>query len=286
MEVVNGVMMSGFAMADFRTRLNGSRKAAITLPEPYEVGGCTNCNGGGTIAVSIYGDGPYPSPPTAAKVDHFDDGWYKVERYGYPCPMCNSATQDGLITALRADCGLNEEELDWRLDYIDGMDGKENALTAARNMLSMTPEPRGLLTLFGSYGVGKSGIAKALVAAFVKAGVKAKYTRAAEILNQARQAMKGDGEDAMMWELSRYRFLVVDEVDRVTDSEYAMSTIFTLLDKRYNDRNRSATLLATNKFPDTMGKEWGYLMSRMEDGQRIPIGGDSLRGATARELNI
>lgn len=284
MVTIEGVMLTDYAHSDMTTKINGSKKASICLPEPYENGGCTNCNGGGTIPIAIYGDGPYEYP--IGKCEHLDDGWYKVTRYAYPCPVCNGASSDGVIAAMKRDCGLTPGELEWRLEFIEGMEGKENALKAARKLLAMTPDPKGFLTVFGDYGVGKSGIAKSLVAAFVRAGVKSKYVRAAELLSDARQSMHGDGENALLWRLNRYKFLVIDEVDRIADTNYAMSTLFTMLDQRYNRRNSVATMLATNKFPDNMGDDWRYLMSRMEDGPRVPLGGITLRGAAARRLDL
>jgi DNA replication protein DnaC len=148
-------------------------------------------------------------------------------------------------------------------------------------LLAQTPRPTGWLTFFGDYGKGKSGILKSLIAAFIRASVKAKYIRANDILTMVKASFSKDAETTeqdIAESLMRYQVIAIDEVDRIPATDWARATLFSILDRRYNTRKTCATIFATNMTPDRMPQEWKYLMSRMKDGLRVPVGGEDLRG--------
>ncbi len=246
--------------------------------------GCSNCNGGGMIMLSWILGGPFTTPPHGIPVV-IDGQWYRTERRSYPCPVCRAEDAHMLRAALIEDSGLCEEELGFRLHYIEDMEGKEIALREANLILACAPITTGFHTFFGDYGRGKSGILKSIVACLILMGVKAKYVRANELLSMVRHTYNSDGESEAdtMRAFTSYQLLAIDEVDRVSMTDWAKATLFGILDDRYSVRNVRATLLATNQFPDQMGDDWAYLMSRMEDGNRIPVGGVSLRGQVRGE---
>jgi DNA replication protein DnaC len=161
------------------------------------------------------------------------------------------------------------------------MPGKEVALSSAHILLAMAPAPTGLTTLFGDYGRGKTGILKSLTAQFILAGVSARYCRAADLLGEIRSTYR-DGseisEEEIIALVGGIRFLAVDEVDRISATDWAMSTLMRILDTRYTRRALVATMIATNAQPDSMTAQWGYLQSRLRDGARIRVGGQDLRG--------
>lgn len=71
--------------------------------------------------------------------------------------------------------------------------------------------------------------------------------------------------------------LAVDEVDRVSLTQWTSETIFRILDARYQSADRRATLLVSNTAPDAMKAEYAYLVSRMRSGQIIPLSGADMR---------
>lgn len=276
MKTIDGVSVGNYTHAMASQAIEQGKLVYIGVPEGG--GSCANCGGGGLIVLTFTPKHPASSP--SGKGTSINGLWYNnVENTSYPCPICMD-TPD--MSVLFEDSGLNYDESFWKLDYIEDMPGKENALTEARKLLSGTPRPLGLYTFFGNYGVGKSGILKAVTSAFIRAHIKAKYIRAADFLSEVRSTFTDDNtsEANVIHKYAKYQFLAVDEVDRISDTEWARSTTFTLLDRRYNARNMMATAMATNKFPDKMGDEWKYLMSRMLDGIRVPVGGESLRGVS------
>lgn len=260
-----------------------ARQKKTMLAVPEGAGSCANCNGGGVLVATLILEGPLdyvPSTSLGEAATIIEDKWYKVKNVSYPCPVCRpTAPAITRVGTYMANSGLEPAEQDWSIAFYDGMAGKENAQHAAAKILSQSPTPRGLYVFFGDYGVGKSGLLKSIVSALVKAGVRAKYVRANDILGEIRSAYDtGIPEDAITEKIMHYQFLAVDEVDRISDTEWARATLFGILDKRYNARHLMCTAMATNQWPDRMGDSWKYLMNRMLDGVRVPVGGICLRG--------
>ena len=136
---------------------------------------CPNCGGLQTVIMTVGIAGPFRNIPAGKEpvscLGHISGGWYKVESFGYPCPVC--VDRNELISYYWSSCGLTEAERAWRVDTYALEQGKDSAARAAHAMLAKAPNPNGWLVLYGSNGVGKSGILKAMVAAFVRAGVRA-----------------------------------------------------------------------------------------------------------------
>lgn len=161
------------------------------------------------------------------------------------------------------------------------MEGKKDAVEVGKQILEMLPRPAGWVAIYGSYGVGKSGVLRAIVAACCREMVPARYVRAEDILRELRTTFADDAEvteDEMVQRYGRYQVLAVDEVDRVSDTKWSRSALFTLLDTRYKRRNALATLLATNCDPTQLPAGFEYLQSRMRDGDRVEMTGKDLRG--------
>jgi hypothetical protein len=288
MKTIDGVSVSDELYTEAVIQDQYGRRMLLGFAEDDEATGCSNCNGAGVIMLSWITDGPFPmTPPTGSPIWH-DNNWWKSERKSYPCPICRISDTGTIKSALASDSGLQLEELSYRLDYIEGLEGKTIALNEANMILAQAPLISGFHTFFGDYGVGKSGILKSIVASLIAMGVKARYVRANELLTTVRSTYDNKDVDEIkqMKIYSGYQLLAIDEIDRVSTTDWAKATLFAILDDRYNMRNRRATLLATNEFPDQMGNDWEYLMSRMKDGARIPVGGVSLRGGTQDGLNL
>ncbi len=259
----------------------GNRLVFLKQPAPLP-GGCENCGGWGKFWLQIAIAGPYQSPPGGKDVVTFWEGdqrWYKVDSRCYACPVCDNPAER--LRYLWSSCGLEEHERNWRIDHIAGLPGKERGYNSARDIISTLPRPAGWLIYYGDYGVGKSGLLKSVVAACIRAGVAARYVRAADILAEIRASYGGEfdiREENILREYGSLQLLAVDEIDRISSTPWAQSTLMALMDTRYDRRETCATLMATNLDPSNMSREYGYLQSRMKDGLRVPVGGQELRG--------
>jgi hypothetical protein len=234
--------------------------------------GCPNCGGRKVIIFTILGNDKSSFPPvvTASK---FWDGFFHpiADHIICECPLCSSGDQIELRAYLKSRSGLLENEFDWRIDYIRDRPGKEHALIYAGQILSELPMPKGFILFFGGYGVGKTGILKSLVASAIAVGISAHYTTSAQMLDAFRAEYNGNPAP----DYAGFRLLALDEVDVISNTEWSIAQVREIIDKRYASRFLNATIFATNQAPE---KVWPYLASRLEDGIKVPVGGESLRG--------
>lgn len=270
--------LAGIYFTDYTADFIAERKArgeAVTLCST-EGGRCCNCQSDdGSLIIFVTDGGDHPAQVTfTPRVGH---------HYRFNCPVCNDDSQARLEFLWQLS-GLHSDECDWHIDFVAGLDGKESALATARELLAMTPAPSGWYSLLGSYGVGKTGILKSLVAGFVRAGVEARYVRAEDILTEIRATFDGDTDGGNEFEIirkySRIRVLAVDEVgtDRMSSTQWAQAKLMSVFDNRYSLRDHIATILATNETPESLSTVYGYLASRMKDGRRVVMTGCDLRG--------
>lgn len=200
------------------------------------------------------------------------------------CPVCDPELESDRVNQLLCHSGLQPDEYGWTVDFLADLAGQARAVAVARQMIASAPQPQGWVSLFGPYGVGKSGLMKATVAALCRTGVPALYRRADDILSEAKAIFSEDpaaqdaSERAIKTRYGRYPFLAIDEVDRIADTAWSRAFIFSILDERYNARKKQATMIATNVMPGQLAVHFGYLEDRMKDGQRIVLAGSSLRG--------
>lgn len=288
METINGITISTPMNNELLAYKEAGNDVRLCVPDGEPGPGCPNCNGTGDIGATIIHGGPYTFVPEHTGCMYVGGAWYKVKNVMFKCPLCSgNESRPSVIERIFEDSGLEEVEREWRLEYIENHEDKDIALGAARDMLSRIPTINGIMAFFGNYGVGKSGILKSMTGACARAGVRAKYMRASDVLTQLRSTYDNNGvsEGGVYNSLMRYKFLALDEIDRIADTDWAKAAIFSVLDKRYNARHVMATVLATNSVPDNMGPDWGYMTSRLTDGVRVPVGGQSLRGVQ-RQMNI
>lgn len=261
-------------------------------------GMCGNCGGTGVILVRKLQGGPFRSPPNTAKatITWLDgphaprgEGWYVVQTETHPCPACQLGRegQQRYLRHLQASCGLTAMELRYRLDFLEALarrlqrpnllDGKREALAAVGERLAALPKTTGMLFLFGPPGVGKSGMAKSLVASAVSMGVPAVYTTVPAYI-QARRALMRDAHAAdPAPRLQRAPLVVLDEVDRV-GTEWEAGELYSLVDARTRERHRALTVMISNRTPGELrAAGFGYLVSRAMHGAMIAVGGDDLR---------
>lgn len=159
------------------------------------------------------------------------------------------------------------------------MEGKTIAHKMAQKVLSDAPGVNGFKLLFGDNGMGKSGISKAIINQLSLVGVNAQYVNASSILSRIRATFQNriwETEESIIDEYANIRALAIDEIDVIASTDWSLSTLRAILDKRYTLRETQLTLVITNAMPDEL---WPYLASRCKDGQRILMAGKELRGS-------
>lgn len=269
------------AISDIKTaRASGRPVWQREIPQ-HSSDDCPNCGGAGLLWLEFKLGGPFMTPSTIRTTSAYvGSAWITVETKTYPCPLCTDHT--ALIRSLFERSGLEQGERDWRVDYIDNMVGKEVALCAARGILERTPRIDGWYLFYGDYSKGKTGVLKSVVAQSVLAGVNAHYCRAVDILDAIKttynDGSNGETESAVKARYANMKLLAVDEVDRISGTDWANATLMSVLDTRYSRRSSCCTLFATNSKPNEMPVGFEYLASRFLDGMRIPITGKDLRG--------
>lgn len=249
------------------------------IPVEANPGDCPNCGGVGVLAFRATKSNVYKTA-SLGKLCFYDgehNGWRVVEEtLVFPCTVCNEP-KDWSALLFRGS-GLQIEEYAWDIDYIRGMRGKERLYSEFSTAISRFPITAGYGIVAGSYGLGKTGALKSLVAAACRAGITAKYLTAEKLLTMIRATFDTQqSEAALIDRLVATKILVIDEVDVIGNSAWAEATIRMIVDERYAARNKTMTWFATNNLDGL----WPYLRSRLSDGMTIPVSGDSLRGPTA-----
>jgi DNA replication protein DnaC len=223
---------------------------------------------------------------------------------GYDCPICHDQhwvyrTSDlkhpDFGKAFRCSCRESEDRARrtaW-LHSIDGLTAAERTLDFAD--LLHTPENRpaieavthalrarrGMVTLVGPPGTGKSTLLCCAVNAARAVNIPAVYTTLAGLLDHLRAAYDPGRSDPLpfdgRWDLLvRADLLAIDELDDFSATPWALERFNRLIDERWRHLNERLTLLATNRPLTTFPPK---VASRLRDGraQVAPLPGRDLR---------
>ena len=219
--------------------------------------------------------GATPPSDTNKPIFCWENQWYVVhDTFSFVCPHCVDTSHYRMF--LWDDSGLEMHHREWKIDFIKDREGKKQAYQAAL-MIEMEASPTGFFLFYGKHGTGKSGVLRSLVAHCIYHDIPARYVRAADLLSELRSTYndQSQSEQSLLDRYHHYRLLAIDELDVISNTPWAESQLRNLIDKRYENRMFQATLMATNALPDEI---WPYLSSRCEDGVRILVSGESLRG--------
>ena len=126
--------------------------------------------------------------------------------------------------------------------------------------------PNSIVALLGPRGTGKTQMAVSLAVASILAdGTRrftARYIRAADLFRQIRAAMRGDGEDKLVREVSGSGLLIIDEAHERSGTEFEDRTLVNILDARYGGLR--PTILISNQMRDAFSDSMGpSVCSRM-----------------------
>jgi len=210
-----------------------------------------------------------------------------------PCPACSQETR---VPWLRKYSGLEQHEQGhrmshWRCSGFAGaprewMDQRRAVLTAIEGMVD---SPRGLHTLWGDFGSGKTFALQIAVNELRELRqVEGYYAPFSVILDHLRNLWANGQDSSSFWErLLNVPVLALDEVTRFDDSkQWAQEKLFNLVDTRYRRRGTHLTVFATNDNPNTVlstDDPVGYLFSRMREGAMYLLEGDLRQAMSKKE---
>lgn len=138
---------------------------------------------------------------------------------------------------------------------------------------------RGLITLTGGFGVGKTTLLMCAVNEARDNNQLAIYTTVTDLLSYLRSTFDPDADESFdkYWDaLIRCAVLALDEMDEFRTTPWAMERFLRLIDERWRRMDEVLTLCALNGRINSLP---GKVQSRLQDGrgQVIAIGGTDLR---------
>jgi DNA replication protein DnaC len=127
----------------------------------------------------------------------------------------------------------------------------------------------GFVLIAGPWGVGKTHLIRAAIEDTIGFGRSAGFYEAEEILQNIRSSYGSEPgeatEDKILARLESLDTLGIDEIDKMSTTDWAKGKMFDLLNGRYTRARTSQpklTIMTTNERPDTID---GYLASRLRD---------------------
>jgi DNA replication protein DnaC len=145
-------------------------------------------------------------------------------------------------------------------------------------------KPRGWLTLWGGYGCGKTHLLAAIANRCRANRIAAEYYTLPDWLDRLRQDPAA--YLPILERACQVPLLLLDEVDKVRWSDWAVEKIYQLADARYRNLKTHGAAFALNRDPrqllsDPPAAGLGYLFSRMADARCQLL---QLHGADARPM--
>lgn len=202
----------------------------------------------------------------------------------YGARLAEDARQRRLAWLHKLD-GLKDEERSTRLDAFTVTRHNRQAIDAVSAAIQ---DGAGLITLWGKYGVGKTGLLIAAVNASRDRDRTAKYTTAADALAWLRAGFDQSQADSenfsyeRRWQiLTSVRCLCLDELTAYSATPWASERLERLIDERWRSRRELLTVVAFNAetAEDMRTGLPGVIESRLRDRQAqwIPMGGVDMR---------
>ncbi|MFC2064162.1 DnaA ATPase domain-containing protein [Chloroflexota bacterium] len=184
--------------------------------------------------------------------------------------VCDCQT-NRLIERLKSESNLNNDETKKRLDQVcvEGRPGTGKIVDEARVFVQ---KPIGILTIYGSCGNAKTEVLQAIVNELIEKKIPVRYITGFDLLGDLKSAIN-EGEDVRN-RLRKYEdidVLVVDEFDKVRETEWVDEQLTQLIDIRYRNgiNGECGTVVAMNKHPREFNN---WIFSRLSDGRNRMIG--------------
>jgi DNA replication protein DnaC len=185
-------------------------------------------------------------------------GWLYVAGQDGKAKMVNGKDQ---IVRCNCQYHLDVERRRRRLEAIDGLKASERGYLFAnayvddnneqvlRQVQELVDRRRGLITLYGKPGAGKTHILMCAVNEARERHVPAVYTTVTDVLDYLRNAYHPQAEltfDARWDTLTNCEVLALDELSEFNTTSWALERFLRLMDERWRQMDRVLTLCATN----------------------------------------
>ncbi len=200
-----------------------------------------------------------------------------------PCPTCFAAKQKARHQRHAALRSLDQIEGWLKTATFDSYRVTDANRAAYNAALAFARQPIGLLTLQGSYGVGKTHLLAAVANYLTANSIPSLYTTLPDLVSKHRAAVGNNWPEEFYRHFSRYQVLLIDEINMVSLKNWTREQVFRLFNHRYNNFDTIGTVLAFN--PDQGGlSELDYLFSRLSDDRatRVTISGKDNRPRTTK----
>ena len=223
-----------------------------------------------------------------------DFGYYMPDvpvsdpRFGTAIPCsCSSINR---VSKFLKHSGLVEKEYNYSLDHEPTATDYPKAVREAQRIID---EQTGMMIAYGNYGTGKTGLFQSVVATLCRSGYPAHYTTAADLLATVQDTFKGGYTEKKVDHYKTMRVLVIDEIESFQMTDWSMPALRRIIDYRYRERTRIATIFGTNVLPVEREGTWyfieddypalGYLSNRCLDAFRADMRGKTQRGTKPDE---
>lgn len=216
-----------------------------------------------------------------------DQGWfYKDVAPGnpdfgkaFPCECREQVNAERRRNYLFSIDGLSPEDRFLRFEDFVITDENREAYFAVTDALT---RHRGMVTLTGPWGVGKSNLLISAINKAREAGMAAVYATTAQLFDYLRRAYK-PGEEIdidQRWDLLvGADVLAIDELEKFAATPWALERFSRLIDERWHAMSGRLTLLATNAKVEQLP---GDVTSRLEDGRAKIV---TITGTDMRKFN-
>jgi len=199
---------------------------------------------------------------------------YTHEDFGKltPCPTCHAPK---LSSHLRSISQLDGWLGDASFDNFQLCAENCKAYEAA---LGFADKPIGWLTLWGTYGPGKTHLLAAITNRLTVEGRGAIYYTLPDLMDALRDSYKDDFSGTFH-RVANVPVLLIDEVDKINPTLWAMEKVYQLFDARYRGLAQFGTVFAMNARPEIANDDTDYLISRMFDRRFavVEVGGGDMR---------
>jgi len=191
----------------------------------------------------------------------------------FPCPKCNKPALDAL-------CGLRTHEREITLKTLRVTSATPCTAEIKRRAQAFIGNPRGLLPIYGTNGNGKTIALMAIVNACIEKGIEARYITGHELMDYLKEAFDPkvmDTDIARINRLARIPVLVIDELEKAKDTEYAADMQQHLINERYRDAKILGTVICWNGEMNTL--PWPAVVSRLSEYKPVKNTDPDLRAA-------
>lgn len=209
-------------------------------------------------------------------VYHTDNPKSKDFGKAFPCE-CKAAdfTERRRLYLIGID-GLQADDRNHEFERFQITDGNRRAYEVVTDAVT---KRKGMITLTGAWGLGKTELLTCAVNTARNAGIPAVYATTAHLMDYLRQAYKPGAEldiDERWNLLTSAEVLAVDELEKFNTTEWALERFSRLIDERWRAMGSLLTLFATNAKLERLP---GDVFSRLQDGraQVVKMAGPDMR---------